>query len=275
MTVAGGQIGDTIWRDWDGDGVQDAGEEGIAGVTVKLYATDGDDPAGDRRPPTPTATTIFTGLIAGTYVVKVNDGTPPAGLHPDRRSRSATACTTCDSTDSASLAANQQYLTADFGYKPTGTATIGDKVFEDIGNDGVFNAGTDAGIASVTVWLYEDTNGNGVIDAGVDALVATTTSNGNGNYSFTNLADRLQLPGQGGQDRPGHPDLLQHQVRSRPGALPAQHGGDDRLAEPGRHRPGQRLRLLAGAARPPSATRSSSTPTATTSSTRARRRWPA
>ncbi|HSN73505.1 MAG TPA: SdrD B-like domain-containing protein, partial [Anaerolineae bacterium] len=41
VTVAGGRIGDTIWRDWNGDGVQDAGEEGIAGVTVKLYAADG------------------------------------------------------------------------------------------------------------------------------------------------------------------------------------------------------------------------------------------
>ena len=36
-----GQIGDTIWEDTDGDGVQDPGEPGIPGVTVTL-----DPPAG-------------------------------------------------------------------------------------------------------------------------------------------------------------------------------------------------------------------------------------
>ena len=36
------QIGNRIWRDLDGDGVQDAGEPPIAGVTVNLYDEDGD-----------------------------------------------------------------------------------------------------------------------------------------------------------------------------------------------------------------------------------------
>jgi hypothetical protein len=33
-------IGDFVWNDSDGDGVQDAGESGIAGVTVQLYLDD-------------------------------------------------------------------------------------------------------------------------------------------------------------------------------------------------------------------------------------------
>ena len=60
-------------------------------------------------------------------------------------------------------------------------------MFEDIGNDGYFDSGTDFGINNVTVWLYEDSDNNGVIGAG-DALVATTTSSGSGDYSFTSLA---------------------------------------------------------------------------------------
>jgi hypothetical protein len=37
----GGSIGDFVWNDADGDGVQDPGELGIPGVTVNLYAADG------------------------------------------------------------------------------------------------------------------------------------------------------------------------------------------------------------------------------------------
>lgn len=36
VQVAGGQIGDFVWRDWDNDGAQDAGEEGLPGVGVNL-----------------------------------------------------------------------------------------------------------------------------------------------------------------------------------------------------------------------------------------------
>ena len=35
------QIGNFVWKDTDGDGVQDAGETPLQGVTVKLYAADG------------------------------------------------------------------------------------------------------------------------------------------------------------------------------------------------------------------------------------------
>jgi len=37
-----GSIGNSIWQDTDGDGVQDSGEAGINSVTVKLYLDDGD-----------------------------------------------------------------------------------------------------------------------------------------------------------------------------------------------------------------------------------------
>ena len=63
-------------------------------------------------------------------------------------------------------------------------------MFDDVGNDGTYNAGTDLGIPNISVNLYEDTNGNGVIDAG-DALVATTSTDANGLYSFTGLAEGL------------------------------------------------------------------------------------
>ena len=74
-----GKIGDTIFRDWDGNGAQDAGEEGIAGVTVTLTKPGGG---------TVTTTTdangqyLFTSLAAGAYTVSVpapGSGGVPAG----------------------------------------------------------------------------------------------------------------------------------------------------------------------------------------------------
>ncbi len=184
VTVAGGKIGDFIWRDWDGDGMQNAGEEGIAGVKVYIDSNNN----GSWESGEPYAITdangayYFPGLTAGTYVVRVDPTTLPAN-HTQTGDPDATK----DNAHTVTLVTDQQYLTADFGYKPTGTASIGDKVFEDIANDGTFTSGVDSGIPNVTVWLYEDSNANGVIDAG-DALVATTQTNSVGDYLFSNLA---------------------------------------------------------------------------------------
>ncbi len=184
VTVAGGKIGDFIWRDWDGDGIQDAGEEGIAGV--KVYIDSNNNGVWDTGEPATTTNAegkyYFNGLIAGTYVVRVDASTLPAN-----HTQTGDPDTTVDNAHTVTLGTDEQYLTADFGYRPTGAASIGDKVFEDTGNDGVFNSGADFGIPNVTVSLYEDSNNNGSIDAG-DALVASTWSNASGDYLFSNLA---------------------------------------------------------------------------------------
>ncbi|WP_299159971.1 SdrD B-like domain-containing protein, partial [Accumulibacter sp.] len=67
-------IGDRVWSDLDGDGQQDAGEPGVAGVTVELYACDANgQPTGSALA---SATTdgsgnySFTGLKPGDYAVK-------------------------------------------------------------------------------------------------------------------------------------------------------------------------------------------------------------
>ena len=105
-------IGDYVWNDLDRDGIQDAGEPGIAGVTVELYDCEGT--------PTLLASMVtdgnglyeFTGLTPGSYCVKFirpdgmvftawdagaddtvdSDADPTTGM---------TVCTTleCDETD--------------------------------------------------------------------------------------------------------------------------------------------------------------------------------
>ncbi|MEI2420072.1 SdrD B-like domain-containing protein, partial [Arthrospira platensis SPKY2] len=109
--MAGGKIGDTIWRDWNGDGVQDPGEEGIAGVTVRLFAADGVTELASTTTDA-NGNYFFPGLEAATYVVEVNGGAAPTNTtltgDPDG---------TLDNRHTVTLAENQQYLTADFGYQ--------------------------------------------------------------------------------------------------------------------------------------------------------------
>lgn|GEM_PF-2765195 len=172
-----GAIGDTIWSDADGDGIQDPGEAGLGGVTVNLFS----DPDGDGVYDTPAGTTttdangnyIFDDLPPGAYVVEVDPATLPAGVtqtgDPDG--------TLDNQSNPIPLAPGDVYVNADFGY--TGIAnTIGDTVWFDGNGDGIVDP-DEPGFAGVTVVLL-DSNGD---------VVATTITDANGNYSFTGVPD--------------------------------------------------------------------------------------
>ena len=185
VDVGGGTIGDTLFRDWDGDGLKDPEDEGLPGVTMKLYAGACPPSGGALQTQTTDANGLyqFTGLTAGTYCADVDSGVP-AGYTLTKDPEGA-----ANGEASVTLTTGEKRLDIDFGYKPGGNGSIGDTVFDDKGNDGIFN-GADVGIPNVTVNLYEDTNNNGVIDAG-DALIGTTSTNGSGVYGFPNLAEGL------------------------------------------------------------------------------------
>ena len=59
LEIAPSSIGDRVWRDVDGDAVQDPGETGIAGVTVRLFADL--DSNGSFEAPVATTTTAADG----------------------------------------------------------------------------------------------------------------------------------------------------------------------------------------------------------------------
>ena len=77
-----GSIGDFVWFDSNGDGVQDPSEPGIENVAVTLEG----DLNGDGIPETLTATTdadglyLFEFLPAGPYTISIDDATLPDGL---------------------------------------------------------------------------------------------------------------------------------------------------------------------------------------------------
>lgn len=61
-------LGDTVWLDLNGDGIQNKDEPGVDGVTVKLLDANGN--VVDMRTTANGGTYEFTGLIPGTYVVE-------------------------------------------------------------------------------------------------------------------------------------------------------------------------------------------------------------
>ncbi len=194
LTVAGGRIGDTVYRDWNGNGVQDAGEEGMPGVTVTLtyYGANGVPGGGDDVITTKTTDAngyyLFTGLLGGNYQVSVP--TPGSGGVPAGYTQTADPNgSPISASFPLTLATDQQVFTVDFGYQPGGSGSIGDFVFEDHNNNGQQDP-IDGGIPNIAVNLYEDSNGNGVIDAG-DVLIATRSTDTSGSYLFTGLATGL------------------------------------------------------------------------------------
>ena len=163
-TVIAGNVAGTVWNDASNDGVIDAGESGLQGVTVKLFESDGVTLVAS----TTTASNgsySFSNIVPGAYIVDVDDATLPSGL----------LSTTNNDPESVSVIANQT-AEVNFGYLKS--ASVNGTVWDDVNDDGVIDAGEN-GLEGVTVNLYEN---DGV------TLVASTTTASNGHYSFDGLA---------------------------------------------------------------------------------------
>jgi uncharacterized repeat protein (TIGR01451 family) len=102
LVLASAIVGDTVWLDDDADGVQDAGEAGIAGVTVAL--TNIDTSAVITTATNADGLYLFAALDAGNYRVAIDMSTVDSKL----------TLTTAGSFTLA-LADNDAFLTADFG----------------------------------------------------------------------------------------------------------------------------------------------------------------
>jgi hypothetical protein len=184
-------LGDKVWNDLDRDGIQDAGEQGIAGVTVNLYAANGTTLLGTTKTDA-FGNYIFTNLDAGTYVVEF---VKPSGYTSSPKdagtddAKDSDADATTGKTGPIVLAAGDRNTTVDAGMyitTPPGTLQLGDKVFNDENRDGVQGA-TEDGVAGVTVTLYQ--NGvDGLPNTADDVKLKATTTDVNGNYLFTDLA---------------------------------------------------------------------------------------
>ena len=212
-------LGDRVWEDTNDNGLRDPGERGIPGVVVRLYragaasptATDDTGPDGGY---------LFTGLPPGRYYVEVQtpegfvsstDGPtsadPENGIDDDDNgvvigpARVRSAVVTLDEgaepegepapADLIDPAPDRDSnRTLDFGLRrplapvpDLRRASLGNLVWDDADNDGVFGGG-EAGLGGVVVNL--------LTPYGL-SLVATTLTNARGYYLFTQIAPGAYL----------------------------------------------------------------------------------
>jgi fimbrial isopeptide formation D2 family protein/uncharacterized repeat protein (TIGR01451 family) len=183
-------LGDRVYIDQDGDGVQDANEVGLPGVTVTLRLDGNND--GDFTDPEDGLFTTVTGangaylfenLIPGNYQVSVpaagTGGVPDNAVLTDSLDNGAL---NASATVTTNIAAGENERTIDFGYR--GNASVGDRVWIDQDRDGMQDP-SEPGIPGATVqlrWAGQD----GALDTADDVLFTTTTG-ANGVYLFDGL----------------------------------------------------------------------------------------
>ncbi|MDZ7899671.1 MAG: SdrD B-like domain-containing protein [Arcicella sp.] len=174
-----GSIGDFVFRDDNSNGIQDAGESGIGGLTVNLYknnvlfASTTTDPI--------TGKYNFPNLGSGTYEVEFitppqskftkllgsSDPTTDSDAQPNGKSGLITIDVTKAPTD---ILRNNP--TIDAGIIPLGS--IGDYVFNDNNGNGIQDAGDSPVGAGVKVTLT-DKDGN---------VITSTVTDASGKYEF-------------------------------------------------------------------------------------------
>lgn len=175
-------VGDRVWRDQNGNGVDDVSEAGIKDVIV--YADLNTN--GVRDPDEPQARTDddgayqITSLPAGSHWIRVDTTTLPSGVIQSFDPDSVMD----DSTQTPVMTLEDEFNEADFGYSG-GTGVIGGQVRHDSDGDGDL-ADNETGLQGVVITLWTDPDSDGLPDDGIQ--MAETSTDAAGNYSFTDLA---------------------------------------------------------------------------------------
>ena len=204
-----GSIGDYVWNDLNGNGIQDPNEPGINGVAVNLYdgsdnflatTTTGNNPAGGGA----MGYYQFPGQCAGTYKVSVDRTSPAlAGVLPSPANQGTPATDSNSDPATVLLAVNgDSNQTIDFGFYACG-GKIGDYLWHDLNRNGIQDNG-EPGIDGVTVNLLN----------GAGGFLTSTTTAGGGLYQFPGLCGgdykvdvvEATLPAGYGPTTPNAPD---------------------------------------------------------------------
>ncbi len=216
-------VGNLVWLDDNNDGLNNGNEKGIDGIEVLLFniGNDGQKGTDDDIEVAKTTTKdggkyLFAELAEGTYFIKLNSGIPANlsssngagvdGSNPTTYEPAVATSTDIDNDDNGSQMGtmimtdtfsltycaeptndgdddSNTNLSVDIGLIPC--LSVGNLVFNDLNNDGQFDAQTESAIEGVEVQLY---------DAGADGqkseddnLLATVTTLADGLYRFDGL----------------------------------------------------------------------------------------
>ncbi len=179
-----GELGDTVYLDQNGDGVQQSTEPGIPGASVTLtwYGPNGVAGGGDDLAYAPIITDANgtwseSGLPPGTYSVVVS-GVPAALVNtgdPDGGTPSTSIVTIGGVLPLVNLG-------QDFGYH--GSASVGDTIWLDVNGDGTQQAG-DPGVSGIPVTVTS-AGTDGALGTPDDIVVHTTTD-ASGHYTVAGL----------------------------------------------------------------------------------------
>jgi hypothetical protein len=172
-------IGDRVWGDTNFDGIQDAGEQGIAGVTVQLLDTNGsvlNSAVTDQN-----GLYLFQGLSAGNYAIHVIAPTG-YGYSPQNTFTylGNSSVNLQGSTPVFALSTYEKTMEKDVGLVKS--ATIGDTVWNDENHNGIQDSG-EKGMAGITVNIYSTTNSN----------AQSTVTDANGHYAFDVIPGQYYL----------------------------------------------------------------------------------
>ncbi len=183
-----GSISGTTYFDTNDSGEKDTTETGRPGVTVTLWdlgidgmVGGGDDVVLGTQVTDSNGFYYFGDLDPGTYAVGVdNPSEQPRESNLGSLGGNNTATNGYITT--IMVDAGDNGINYNFGYPNDSTQTnfintLSGTVYEDDNNNGVLDAG-ESGIAEVTLELYQG-----------GMLVDTTTTDANGNYTFTNVAE--------------------------------------------------------------------------------------
>lgn len=189
-------IGNFVWSDSNRNGIQDAGEPGLADVTVQLWN-------GAMTSLLASTTTNANGnytLVGPTSTaLRVRALLPSASLRYSPKDRGANDLVDSDIndavapvgfTDAFTLASNVISITSiDVGMMTPQQAGLGNFVWEDLDRDGIQDAG-EPGVAGIAVQLWNQD---------MNMLLDATTTNAQGNYQVVtpepgNYRVRVVLP---------------------------------------------------------------------------------
>lgn len=173
-----GSIGDRVWRDVNENGIQDAGEPGVANVLLELRNVGGTVIESQRTDEQ--GRYLFSGLSAGTYQVQVRPGDGVSFTARDQGTNDARDSDFDPATGTAVVVhpGNANIFVLDAGLKPVvGQAAVGGRVWYDRNQNGIFES-SETPRSRSTVRL---------LDATASRVLATTRTNQWGSYSFPNL----------------------------------------------------------------------------------------